>query len=437
MQRNNRFRQVFAMEKIIVRDVILKQNRIEYEVELSDYIAGAFNQPFEYWIEYDENIESVPKSIAIIPFVCNVLPIVWVADAELYVPEIDEDFLLSLEKTKKAYIDMYPDIGFKGKLSAGKVIKNEKLFHNKKRKATAFFSGGVDSWATLVSHIGEDELNFVTIWGSDVKLCDEKSWKKVEDYTNKVAGNLNSNAVFIKSTFRESLNYTFLDNLIDGKVLNNSWWYFIQHGIALIGHVAPFVYLNDIDTHYIPASYSGKDVPNKIASYKTIDETLKLAWCNVVHDQFDLIRIERVKKILDWHKKTGESVQIRVCYSESADGGNCSHCEKCYRTILEILSYDLEPQNFGFSFSTESIPEMQLYLYENHARIFEDKMSYKYSCYSNIIKNIANNKEMLRKSGKLNYLEWLLNAENIQSLKKLKFVREYRIKTKIYKLLHR
>ena len=248
-------------------------------------------------------------------------------------------------------------------LLANKRQKNGKnSFTNEKRKATAFFSGGVDSWATLVSHIEEGELNFVTIWGSDVKLCDEVSWKKVENYTNEIAENLDSKAVFIRSTFRESLNYTYLDNLIDGKVLNNSWWYFIQHGIALIGHVAPYVYLNDIDTHYIPASYSSKDIPNKIASYKTIDETLKLAWCNVIHDQFDLIRIERVKKILDWQKLTGRDVQIRVCYSESANGENCSHCEKCYRTILEILSFDLDPQCFGFRFSPANIPEMQLYL---------------------------------------------------------------------------
>ena len=48
------------------------------------------------------------------------------------------------------------------------------------------------------------------------------------------------------------------------------------------------------------------------------------------------------------------------------------------------------------------------------------------------IKNIAENKEVLRKSGKLDYLEWILDAEDIRSLKKLKFVREYRMKTKIY-----
>ena len=425
------------MEKIVLRDIVLNQNRIEYITENSEGIADAFRQPFEYWVEYNENIETVPISIAVIPFVCNVLPIVWVMDAELFVPEIDEDFYNSLENTRDAYIKMYPNIQFKGKLSAAKIVKNVKTFHNEKKKATAFFSGGVDSWATLVSHIEDDELNLVTIWGSDVKLDDDKSWKKVEDYTNEVADELNLKATFIRSTFRESLNYQFLDNLIRGKVLNNSWWYFIQHGIALISHVAPYVYLHNIDTHYIPASYSVKDLPNQIASYKTIDETLKLAWCNVVHDQFDLIRIERVKKILDWHKATGENVQIRVCYSESSNGGNCSHCEKCYRTILEILSFDLDPNDFGFSFSTASIPEMQLYLYENHARIFEDKMSYKFSCYSNIIKNIAANKEILKKSGKLNYLEWILDAEDINSLKKQKYVRSYILKTKIYRLLHR
>ena len=146
------------MERIVLRDIILNHNRIEYITENSEGIADAFRKPFEYWIEYNENVEAVPTSIAVIPFVCNVLPIVWVMDAELFVPEIDEDFYNSLENTRDAYIKMYPNIQFKGKLSAAKIVKNVKTFHNEKKKATAFFSGGVDSWATLVSHIGEDEL---------------------------------------------------------------------------------------------------------------------------------------------------------------------------------------------------------------------------------------------------------------------------------------
>lgn len=89
------------MEKIIVSDVILNLNRIEYATQMSEGIANAFQKPFEYWIEYNENVESVPVSIAIIPFVCNVLPIVWVADAELYLPEIDEDFYFHSRQQKK------------------------------------------------------------------------------------------------------------------------------------------------------------------------------------------------------------------------------------------------------------------------------------------------------------------------------------------------
>lgn len=425
------------MERISVNKVILNGNRIEYFIETTDVIKGAFNQPVSYWLEYNENVETVPESIAVIPLVCNLLPIVWVADAELYLPEIDEAYFKSIDDTKKAYADMYPNISFNGKVTCGKLVKNKKTFKNSKKRATAFFSGGVDSWATLVSHIDECQLDLVTIWGSDVKLDDEAAWKKVERYTNEIAAKLNSKAVFIRSTFRESLNYDFLDNLINGKVKNNSWWYFLQHGIALIGHIAPYAFLNNTDVHFIPASYSPKDAPKQIASYKTIDETVQMAWCNVIHDQFELVRIERVKKILDWHEKTGGNVQIRVCYSESANGENCSHCEKCYRTILEILSFDRLPEDFGFRFSPKSISEMQLYLYENHQRIFGDKTSYKYSCYSNIIKNISKNKETLKKSGKFDYLEWILDAENVQSLKKLKYVREYRIKTKIYKIFHR
>lgn len=424
------------MEQIIVNDVLINGGRIEYKVTATKHIANAFHKPFSYWVEYDQNMESVPQSIAVIPFLCDILPIIWVADVELVVPELDEDYYNSIDVTRNAYINMYPNISFKGKITCGKIIKNEKSFTNSKKKATAFFSGGVDSWATLVSNIDDYDLDLVTIWGSDIKLDDEESWEKVKSNTAEVAKSLNLGARFIKSTFKDSLNYEFLDNLIAGKVRNNSWWYFIQHGIALIGHVAPYVYVNNIDTHFIPATAAASN-QEKLASYKTIDETVKLAWCDVIHDQFEFSRIERLEKAVEWHKKTGLPVKFRVCYNDNANGDNCCACEKCFRTMLELLLLDCSPNDFGFDFCEDTVGKMQLYVYENHQKIFGDKNSNRYFYYTDIINGALRNEEKLKQSGRWKYLEWITRSKDRNTLAELKYVKTYRIKTKLYSLLHR
>ena len=47
-------------------------------------------------------------------------------------------------------------------------------------------------------------------------------------------------------------------------------------------------------------------------------------------------------------------MKLRVCW-ESEGGNNCSHCEKCYRTILELVSEGADPNEYGFSWSIEDI----------------------------------------------------------------------------------
>ena len=46
----------------------------------------------EMWYSYDKDIEDVPDSIAIIPFMANVLPISWVFDLNISVEDIDSKF---------------------------------------------------------------------------------------------------------------------------------------------------------------------------------------------------------------------------------------------------------------------------------------------------------------------------------------------------------
>ena len=62
-------------------------NRIDYQYRASEEISGYFKEK-SMFIEYTSSVESVPKSLLAIPFVANVLPIIWMTDSTLWIEEI-------------------------------------------------------------------------------------------------------------------------------------------------------------------------------------------------------------------------------------------------------------------------------------------------------------------------------------------------------------
>ena len=89
--------------RISINSVIINQ----YSIEVCSLIEGDCCQYFNiekgnsFRREYNENIERVPKNIAVIPFIVNVLPIVWLTDAILEVEELDRTFYNSINRFKQ------------------------------------------------------------------------------------------------------------------------------------------------------------------------------------------------------------------------------------------------------------------------------------------------------------------------------------------------
>ena len=77
---------------LIIKKIIKKQNKIEYDYEANGKWKELLNMDEKMYIEYDMNIEKVPDSIATVPFLCNVLPISFVFNLGIFVDEIDKSF---------------------------------------------------------------------------------------------------------------------------------------------------------------------------------------------------------------------------------------------------------------------------------------------------------------------------------------------------------
>lgn len=294
-------------------------------------------------IEYDQDISIIPESIAVIPIVCNILPIVWLFDATLYINEIDRKFYESIEEFKKGFIEMYPYLKFAGNVRVNKIIENDHM----NLRSAVLFSGGVDAFNTFITHIDE-KPDLITVWGADIDIENQKGWKPVEEHLKITSEKYGVGFQIIRSNFRKYIQEGRLDKYLDNFHRNLGWWHDFQHGLALIGHTAPLAFVNGYGNIYIASSFTASDRGHyTCASDPTIDNFVRFGKAKVIHDGYEFNRQEKIHRICQFAKNNKVNVPLRVCW-ESKDGENCCSCEKCYRTIMGILAEKEDPRKYGF-----------------------------------------------------------------------------------------
>lgn len=335
------------MDEFELKKILVNKNMVTYEYNFNGKWCDLLTSE-KFFCEYDFDITDIPESILVIPLLCNLLPISWVHNLNIKINEADEKFFNCIEDIKKGYQNMFPKIKMRGSINAKKIVKNS---YNPEKNGT-LFSGGVDAFNTLFQHITEKPV-LLTVWGADVKLEDEEGWEKTKKHNIDTANQFGLEYSFVKSNFRTFLNYGNLSKYVE-KFVNDEWWHGFQHGIGILGLMAPISYIEKFQTIYIASSftaeYKGKYT---CASDPTIDNYLKFASCNVIHDGYNFNRQDKIKNICDFVEKNNvKNIELRVCW-ESNGGTNCCICEKCCRTILGLLVEGKDPNQFGFNFTDE------------------------------------------------------------------------------------
>jgi len=335
--------------KITLNYIQKTNGKITYQFEYSENLKEYFNSNESFFIDYyDININDIPDSILVIPFLCNVLPIAWVLDAIIYLNEVDKVFFKSIDEFKKGYINMYPRINFLGEVNVDELIDNSTK--NQDGNNLAFFSGGVDAFNTLINHIDEEPV-LLTLWGSDIFFNDTEGWNNVKNHVLKTSERFSVKCRFVKSNFRKIFNEGKLSTFVYEKA-NDGWWHGFQHGIGLIGHAAPLAYMYSSRIVYIASTFTAKDA-GKItcASDPTIDNFVKWASTDIVHDGYEFTRQDKIRNICNFiQEHSNIKINLRICW-QSVGGKNCNICEKCYRTTMGILAEKQDPNDYGLLYS--------------------------------------------------------------------------------------
>ncbi len=335
--------------KIIVEKPQISGNTIKYHYKITGKWQEAFTDMRSFELQYNTDVTIVPESVAILPFLANVLPVAWVYDAVVEVGECDSDFYNSLNGIKKGYADMYPMLDWKGSLQ----VKNVKICNNRAKEGSiAFFSGGVDSYDTLIRH-KDEKLTLMSIWGADIAIDDDAGFERVDNLLKRTSEEYHTDWITVKSGFREFLNYDALGAKIS--ISNDNWWHGFQHGIGIISHSAPIAYLQQKKIVYLAASLTLADKGIvTCASDPTIDNAIQFCGCSVWHDGYDVTRQQKIQKLVSYAREEKRNIELRVCW-EQPGGKNCCQCEKCFRTMLGIYAEGESPQKYGFDCSVDKL----------------------------------------------------------------------------------
>lgn len=330
---------------ILLKNVLPAGNCVDFDYFVSEELQNFFVSDMRFYYEYlfDADLSEVPQSILTVPFVMNLMPLIWLSDSVLIVEKLDKAFYESLEEIKRGFQRVYPKVLFKGKLLVNALEEN---VYAATGKSTIFFTGGVDATASLINNLSNNPEPFY-ILGADVNFSDTDNIKAAREDVQDILKQFGLQGKFIKSSIRFFYDGVRITREFEAQ-LKDSWWHGAQHSIGMLSLMAPYAYLMHIDTCILAASFT-KEGEGKIncVSFPFIDNAVCFGSTHCYHDGYDMTRQQKINLIAEYVEKNAITTKLRVCFSPHA-GENCNCCEKCLRTILSLKAAQVDPNRFGF-----------------------------------------------------------------------------------------
>lgn len=202
---------------------------------------------------------------------------------------------------------------------------------------SAFFSGGVDSFHTLLKHRHEIDT-ILLIHGFDIPLEDTRTWAEAEKLGRRTA------ALFGKQLIIARTNVHY------GQSMPVDWkWYWGVTLAALAHALAPLH-----GKVYIASSYSYADMKPDGSTALT-DPLWSSEAVTIVHDGGE----RRVDKLRNLAAHPETLPLVRVCWENTGEN-NCGRCEKCLRTMLPLLAMGaLRPDAFPNTLTPRLVRELE------------------------------------------------------------------------------
>lgn len=311
-------------------------SRVEVQIapdrSLRRYVASSFA------IDFDTDVTGLSEGILGIPCVALLAPTAWVLDATIEVPSLDERYHAALGRVRDALATMYPDVPFTGSVAAERLTSEHPPAGG---GSATLFSGGIDSWATLVAHEQERPALLTVLHRGDL---DDGTAERIRSATRPAPGTMGVDAHEIVADVSEVTDFSRLATRFDME----NWWGNVLHGLGLTGVSAPLVSLLGAERLYVPSSnYPGTEWL-AWGSDPRVDDEIEWGASRARHDLYELGRQGKLSLLAEYLERTGASPLFQVCQLAPRPGmANCSACEKCRRTIVGLRLAGIDPARVG------------------------------------------------------------------------------------------
>jgi len=217
------------------------------------------------------------------------------------------------------------------------------------RKA-AFFSGGVDSFFTLIK--GQEELtDILYIHGFDVRLDDLPRRAAVSAMGAAVAEGTGTRFIEVESNL--------------GKVIQDfGSWPIHGHGFALMSVARALA--GDIGEVRVPGTHSLQH-QKPWGSWLDTDPLFSDERLAIVHDACEAERIDKIRRI---SSEPLAQAYLRVCWGKVDGMYNCCRCEKCLRTMVSLHALNRLEQFTSFPLPLETRDVARTLLPRDGLRIY-------------------------------------------------------------------
>jgi len=311
----------------------------------------------DFFVEYEPpiDLEQFDYSILSLPFITNVVSIVWISGETYFVDEMDTELYESLKRVKQVFSVMYPKTSWSGELVPRKLVTHPRPFTDDHTKTALLFSGGIDSISSMLAHLDKKQL-FITAWGHwDLPLNNQDLWKVRSHKINAYAENFGNKTTFLRSNYTSMLNYQYLSQLTPEIP---KWRLGAVEGLGWAGLTAPILLATGITTLRIGSSHTWK-YPYPSAASPFIDNNLRFCGLKVLHDQFALTRLQKVAYLDSVY--TAHALPkpfLKICSYEKNEDTNCLACRKCLTTILCFIALGIDPEPYGLVYDEDKAVEI-------------------------------------------------------------------------------
>ncbi len=365
------------------------------------HLTDEFNQKYvnqDFFLAYPKevNLQELPPSIVEVPLIMNLIAVVWFSGEEYTIDEMDEDLYYSLIKIKEFHKRYFCNTSWKGELKPKRLVKN--IPPKRDTRPAMLFTAGLDSTATLFRHFDENPhlISFNNPNEIAVGFAKKHHFDFHTIYVN--------HEQFLKRGYLNNVSCDILD-----------WLWDTSMGLAWVGITTPFLYAMGTpllyigsDTHWRANNFPDGKPMFRVAN-PIIDENLSPMGLQVKHDGFDMTRVDKVNCISAFClARKMPKPKLAVCFqprNSNQSTPNCNQCEKCNRTMFNILATGEDPRDYGFIHS----PKMFIQQFRPFiTNCKSDRVTY--VLYRDIQEYLEKNIDALPQEHRLFY-EWFLSLD--------------------------